>query len=161
MDFSIREANEKDYEEICELFAELDAFHRVALPDVFQESAEQVRSRKFISDIISDKNAVLFVAETNFQIIGLINIEIRKSPDIPIMVPRKYAVIDAIGVKERFRNSGVGKALMKKAHQWALEKGVNQIELNVWEFNQGAIKFYEKLGYKNASRKMWKNLYKK
>jgi GNAT superfamily N-acetyltransferase len=47
---------------------------------------------------------------------------------------------------------------MERAHAWALDKGINQIQLNVWEFNEGAIAFYEKLGYTVASRTMWKSL---
>jgi len=47
---------------------------------------------------------------------------------------------------------------MEEAHQWVLGKGATQIELIVWEFNEGAIAFYEKLGYETAYRKMWKSL---
>jgi len=63
-------------------------------------------------------------------------------------------VIDSLAVKEGFRRSGVGRALMERAHQWARDKGVTQVELGVWEFNEGAMAFYEKLGYRPASRKM-------
>jgi len=37
-------------------------------------------------------------------------------------------------------------------------QGVKEVELNVWEFNQDAISFYEKLGYTTVSRKMWRSL---
>jgi len=47
---------------------------------------------------------------------------------------------------------------MEKAHEWALAKGVDIIELNVWEFNKGAIEFYHGLGYETASRKMSRRL---
>jgi ribosomal protein S18 acetylase RimI-like enzyme len=32
------------------------------------------------------------------------------------------------------------------------------IELNVWEFNRGAMAFYRQLGYRTTSRKMSKRL---
>lgn len=41
------------------------------------------------------------------------------------MVARRYAVVDTLMVKEKFRHSGIGRALMEKAHQWAWDKGVN------------------------------------
>jgi ribosomal protein S18 acetylase RimI-like enzyme len=47
---------------------------------------------------------------------------------------------------------------MEIAHEWAVTKGVDSIELNVWEFNQEAIEFYKTLGYESASRKMNKRL---
>jgi GNAT superfamily N-acetyltransferase len=37
---------------------------------------------------------------------------------------------------------------MERAHRWALDKGVSEVELSVWDFNEGAIAFYENLGYK-------------
>jgi hypothetical protein len=45
---------------------------------------------------------------------------------------------------------GSEEHLIKSA--WALGKNVNEIELNVWEFNRGA--FYERVGYETMSRRM-------
>lgn len=158
MEFSVREANHKDYEGLCNIFTEVDVFHREALPHIFREPDGPTRTKEFISNIIADENSALFVAESNNQIIGVVHIVIRESRDIPILVPRKYAVIDNLAVKKEYRRSGIGKSLVEKAQQWAMDKEITQIELNVWEFNKGAIAFYETLGYKTASRKMWKSL---
>jgi len=46
--FSIRQATLKDYEQLCELFEEIDAFHRQALPDVFREADEPARTKEYI-----------------------------------------------------------------------------------------------------------------
>lgn len=158
MGFFIRTATQEDYEHLCEAFAEGDAHHRKDLPQVFREPDGSVRTREFISAILSDENATLLVADHDGQIIGLVHILLRETPDISVMVPRRYAVIDNLVVAKRFRRSGVGQLLMQKAHQWAVSRGVVEVELNVWEFNQGAIAFYEKLGYTTASRRMWKSL---
>ena len=158
MEFSIREANPEDYEGLCEVFAEVDSLHREALPQVFREPDGPARTKEYISGIIADENAALFVAQSDNQIIGLVHILLREAPDIPIMVPRRYAVIDSLAVKEGSRRSGIGRALMERAHQWARDQGAIQVELNVWEFNEGAIAFYEKLGYSTASRKMCRSL---
>lgn len=74
------------------------------------------------------------------------------------MVARQYAMIGDLVVRKRFRRSGVGQSLVERAHQWALDKGAVQVELSVWEFNKEAIAFYEKLGYRTASRRMWNSL---
>ncbi|MFQ6077792.1 MAG: GNAT family N-acetyltransferase [Thermodesulfobacteriota bacterium] len=118
MELSIREAAERDYESLCEIFEEVDSLHREALPHVFCKSDGPARSKDFIFGIIADN----------------------------------------LAVKQNFRRSGVGRSLIKRAHQWAVDKGLAQVELNVWEFNEGAIAFYEKLGYKTMSRKMVKSL---
>ena len=45
---------------------------------------------------------------------------------------------------------------MEKMQAWAIAKGATSIELNVYEFNEAAISFYESLGYQALSRKMSK-----
>ena len=152
----IREATQDDYRGLCEVFEEVDILHCEAIPHVFQRSHRPARTEEFISDVITNDDEALFVAEYDDQIIGIVQISIREAPDIPIMVPRRYAVITNLAVKEKFRRSGIGRSLVEKAHRWAMKKGATQIELNVWEFNRPAIAFYEKLGYATATRRMWR-----
>jgi ribosomal protein S18 acetylase RimI-like enzyme len=45
---------------------------------------------------------------------------------------------------------------MEKMQEWTITKGATSIELNVYEFNETAISFYERLGYRTFSRKMSK-----
>jgi ribosomal protein S18 acetylase RimI-like enzyme len=158
MTCSIREARLEDYDALCLIFEQGDAHHRDALPRIFCSSDGPTRSWQYVAALIADENATILVAEDDNQVIGAIQALIREAPDIPIFVPRRYAVIDSIIVSQTYRRSGVGQALMEEAHLWALDKGATQVELNVWEFNQGALAFYERLGYSTASRKMFKSL---
>jgi ribosomal protein S18 acetylase RimI-like enzyme len=43
---------------------------------------------------------------------------------------------------------------MAAAERWAAERGLSEIELSVWEFNQSALAFYQELGYVTERRKM-------
>jgi diamine N-acetyltransferase len=47
---------------------------------------------------------------------------------------------------------------MDEMHAWAVAQGAASIELNVYEFNQNAIRFYQNLGFQTFSRKMRKKL---
>ena len=47
---------------------------------------------------------------------------------------------------------------MRKAEEWAAGRGASPIDLNVYEFDQGAQAFYKHLGYTTLSRKMSKTL---
>ena len=38
---------------------------------------------------------------------------------------------------------------------WTKDKKINRIEVNVYEFNNSAIKFYENLGFRNFNRIMY------
>ena len=157
MDCSIREATLDDYDALCPLFSEVDAQHREALPHLFRMPAGPARTKEFISDVTSDENAVLFLAERTGEVVGLIHVLVRDARDIPILVPRRYAVIDNLIISKGSRRSGIGRSLVARAEQWAAAKGANSVELNVWEFNKDAVAFYEKLGYATASRRMWKS----
>jgi ribosomal protein S18 acetylase RimI-like enzyme len=133
---------------------QVDALHRENLPHLFQKPAGPVRDREYIVSLIDDEHVGLFVAETSAGLVGFVHVMVRETPPIPLFVPRRFAIVDNLGVDPEFRQSGVGRALMARAQTWARRKGAASVELNVYEFNQPAIMFYEKLGYKSAARRM-------
>jgi ribosomal protein S18 acetylase RimI-like enzyme len=158
MDFSIREAKPEDYHALLQLFDGVDACHRQALPHIFRVPNGPSRARSYIYGIIQDEDAALFVAETDGQLIGQIHVAIRETPEIPILVPRRYGFVDTLAVMGPYRRAGIGRALMERAQQWTLDRGLAEIELSVWEFNAGAIAFYEDLGYRSTRRVMGRSL---
>lgn len=154
MEVSIRKATAEDYSALCDLFDEVDALHRGNLPHLFQKPKGPVREHDYYWGLITDENVGLFVAEVDERLIGFVQVVIRDAPDIPVLVPRRYAVVDSIGVKSEFQNHGIGRMLMDTVHEWAIARGVASMELNVFEFNKAAIAFYHSLGYETLSRKM-------
>lgn len=83
---------------------------------------------------------------------------IEDAPAFPIFVPRRFAILDSLLVKSEFRQQGIGRMLMNAGKEWAIAKGATSIELNVYDFNQTAISFYERSGYQTYSQKMSKEL---
>ncbi len=158
MKVSVRKAAVDDYDPLCELFDEIDAWHRDNLPRIFQKPGGPVRERDYYFGLISDENVGLFVAETGGKLIGFVHAIVRDTPALPILVPRHYVIVDGIVVSSSYKNQGTGRILMNKIQDWALTKGASTIELNVYEFNEAAISFYERLGYQTLSRKMSKDL---
>lgn len=55
--------------------------------------------------------------------------------------------IERIYIKSKFQKRGLGKYLFNKAMNIAREKNKKKIWLGVWEKNERAIAFYEKLGF--------------
>ena len=47
---------------------------------------------------------------------------------------------------------------MRAAHRWIRDRGINEIELIVYEFNEPAMRLYRKLGYSPAGRRLWRKL---
>jgi ribosomal protein S18 acetylase RimI-like enzyme len=158
MELTIREAVAADYADICDIFKEADDLHREHLPHIFQKPPGPVREQEYILGLIADENVGLFLAQVGSQVVGLVCVLAREAPAVPILVPRRYANVDSLVVKQSFRRLGIGQALMERAQAWAQAKGLDRIELHVWEFNQEAIAFYEQLGYETISRRMGKRL---
>ncbi len=154
MNFTVRPATKEDYRGICDVFTELDSVHHELLPEVYCETQGPARSEEYIFSIIDNEEAAIFVAESDKEIIGLVHIYIQETPPLPIVVPQRYSMIDNLIVKSKFRHSDAGRILIEKAHEWSSGKGVKQVALVIWEFNRGAIEFYEKIGYRTVSRRM-------
>ena len=158
MRITIREAISKDCEQLCELSQQALEFHSEAHPEVFCDQGDTAFFKDYVSGILGDENAVILCADHAGRIIGMAHVLLRESPDIPIMVRRRFAVIENVVVREGFRRKGVGTALMESAHNWALGMGVTRVELNVWAFNKEASRLYEKLGYEVISSRMARRL---
>lgn len=52
-----------------------------------------------------------------------------------------------IYIKNSFQKHGLGKHLLNKAIEIALERNKKNIWLGVWEKNENAIDFYKKMGF--------------
>lgn len=154
----VRAADIADYDALCAVFAEGDAFHVRAEPGVFRMARGAPRPREYIAGILDDPNAALFVAERESSIVGLVVAATREAADVPILVPRRYACVDSLIVRETFRRMGIGRLLMQRIHHWARERGLDEVELNVWEFNEEASALYRSLGYETSRRTLRKNL---
>lgn len=55
--------------------------------------------------------------------------------------------VERIYIKNKFQKHGLGKYLLNKAIEIAIEHGKKKIWLGVWEKNENAISFYKKMGF--------------
>jgi diamine N-acetyltransferase len=58
--------------------------------------------------------------------------------------------IERIYIRSKFQKLGLGKYLINKAIEIAVEQEKNKIWLGVWEKNENAIAFYKKIGFVQA-----------
>lgn len=158
MGLTIREATPDDFAALGTLLDEIQALHAHALPHVFRAGSVASQGFERARAALDNPNMALFVAEEEGQIVGMVDVRVMQTGDDPLFVPRRYAKIETIVVSAAHQRKGVGRALMERAHRWAHERGLDEVMLGVWEFNQGAIAFYEELGYQTAFRRMWRRL---
>lgn len=134
-------------------------FHRrQAVPQHFRATDSPPPARKFIADMLTSGNGAFLLAEAAGEVIGFATVRVGNAPDEPYLQPARVAFVDSLGVPEAWQGRGAGRALMNAAEAWAREHGAERLHLNVWEFNEGAIAFYERLGYVTFSRNMWRKL---
>lgn len=157
MKINIVSAKKEDFNAVNIIVKEGQDQHAEALPQIFNK-VEQVMPESYFQELLAEPNCNILIAKDNQTIIGFAVVEIKKSPAFESMVERKYAYINDFGVKSEYKREGVGTALFNACVVWSKEKGAQSLELNVWEFNQQAISFYERFGMKTMSRKMTFNL---
>ena len=71
---------------------------------------------------------------------------------------KRRAFIYFIGIDERYRGKGYGKAAMLALEAAVTPKGADHIDLNVFGDNTTAIRLYEGLGYRPTAMNMRKML---
>jgi GNAT superfamily N-acetyltransferase len=64
----------------------------------------------------------------------------------------RYWFLDLLYVRRDARDTGVGRALLEEATRRAAEAGVEAIELEVFESNDGARRLYDRLGFRTVDR---------
>lgn len=89
-----------------------------------------------------------FAAEADKKLIGYIGIK--------AVIDEGY--ITNIAVFPEFRRRGVAKALLNKVFEFAKEKGLSFVSLEVRPSNTEAVSLYEKTGFKEEGRR--KNFYR-
>jgi diamine N-acetyltransferase len=149
----IREATLDDYDGLSQVLEEVDALHRQSIPQVYRTpEVWPPRPREAIAAMIRDEDILLLVATDKANVVGVSIAELKSAPSMPVFVPRRYVQVGPLVVKLTHQGQGIGRMLMERTFDWAEGLDVDQIELGVYEFNQGARAFYEKLGFRTRKR---------
>lgn len=156
MNIQIQLAGETDFEAYSRLYNQINDYHAAARPETFRHVEGAPRAFEDYQALLADPLQRVLMAWVEGQAAGYVHTLLRERAPIPIMVPARFAVVDTLVVDEAFRRRGVGQALMAAAEDWARQNGAEYTELNVWVFNQPAIRLYEELGYGVISQRMRK-----
>ncbi len=142
----IRKANANDYKGVERLLVEVNNLHQKLRPDIFIENAVKYDEGKF-DEIISNESTPVFVAVDDAgNVLGHLFCSVRDYVQVKVYKDFKSLFIDDLCIEESARGQGVGKALYEFAIGYARENGCYDVTLNVWEGNNSARAFYEKMG---------------
>ena len=119
--------------------------HHKGRPDIFKGGVKKYTDAE-LSEILADDERPVFVAEEGEKVLGYAFCIFQQHKDNNILTDIKTLYIDDLCVDENTRGAGVGKSLYEYVLDFAREKGCYNVTLNVWSCNEGAMKFYEKMG---------------
>ena len=157
----VRSAESTDYRAACRLYAQADALHARERPDRFRPTDQPARSRQLFDAHLADPDQALFMAEVDAEVVGLVRVQALERlevPDVPALALRRYAMVQELVVAQSHQRRGIAIRLMTEAHCWARDRGLTQVELSVYDFNQPAMRLYNKLGYSADSRRLSRKL---
>jgi diamine N-acetyltransferase len=154
----IRSMTLDDFDALTTLLDEIHDYHVTSAPTVFKHAEAPVLPREQIAEKITQPDQLYLTAMEGSRMVGFLWGQLYERPETHIHRQRKLVIVDTLGVAETHRGTGIGRALMDAAEQWGVENGAREAFLTVWDFNESAIAFYERLGYNTEQRRMSKNL---
>lgn len=109
------------------------------------EYLETSFSMEKLTSELNEENSEFYFAKLNEEVIGYLKLNIGSSQT---EIKSDNALeIERIYVSKDFHGNKVGQILYEKAIEIASQKNVDYVWLGVWENNQRAIKFYQKNGF--------------
>ncbi|WP_419886578.1 GNAT family N-acetyltransferase [Paenibacillus sp. B-A-8] len=130
MNILIRTATIDDTQEIARLSSELG----------YPLNIEQLEER--IPEISNRKDHVIYVAESDRQLIGWIHASVRLLIESP-----PFVEIGGLVVDQQHRGVGTGKQLVEACECWAAQIGVNKLRVRTNQTREDAVRFYTRIGF--------------
>lgn len=98
-----------------------------------------------LSKMIGTDAAEVLIAELDGAFAGCGNARIKTG--MPYNTFERYAFLGCMYVLPEHRGKGIIQSIIGELKKWAAEKGLDEIQLQVYSDNIAAIKAYEKVGF--------------
>lgn len=145
MNIKITKATPEDIDGILVLLGQVLEVHHNGRPDIFKTGAVKY-TRVELERLLLDEKRPIMVAKNEERMLGYVFCIIKETQNDNILQDVKTLYIDDLCVDESERGGGIGKALYEHVKAYAKELGCYNLTLNVWECNEGAKRFYERMG---------------
>ena len=145
-DIEYRQAIENDISKIVELWKEFIDFHKVRDPFFSRSKEGPENFGKFVAENVRKDDAIVYVAETNGEVIGYILATIQNYP--PVFESKRYGLINDLAVLSAYRRMGIGQHLFEMAKDWLVKIDMRRIEIEVAIANEVSTSFWGKMDFK-------------
>lgn len=122
-----------------------DTFKDQNSPENMKAYMERAFNFKQLEEELSNVSSEIFFIYFNEELAGYLKVNMNdaqseKMGDESLEIERIY-------IKNKFQKHGLGKYLLNKAMEITMENNKKKIWLGVWEKNENAIAFYNKMGF--------------
>lgn len=137
------------------ILQQVQGLHIKLRPDVYRPVSPMMTEER-LATLIEEKTALVVVwrkeagEETTVAYADWMFREYQS----PTHVPRRVLYLDTLAVEEQYRNRGIGAAILDWVKEYAREKGMDGIELQVNGRNLDARRMYARNGFREKSVNM-------
>ena len=147
----IIEYEDKYLEDVKDLLVELEEYIVSIDKDNLDQLHPEYREKMAILDLeeVKNNNGKCYIAVENDKVIGLIMGCIFSYDEYDYLdykCPKRGEITELI-VSKNVRSKGIGNMLISKMEEYFKSLGCEYILVDVFAYNENAIKFYDKNGY--------------
>lgn len=152
MDVAIEKCELHDVAQLQKI--SIDTFYETFKDDNTTENMDAYLEKAFnmkqLEKELSNPSTTFYFAKINDQVAGYLKINVDNAQSEPM--GDTMLEIERIYIDQHFQKHGIGKLLLQKAIDTAKQLNKEKVWLGVWEKNDNAIAFYERMGFvKNGS----------
>jgi len=147
MAIKIKKCNGEDLEILQEISIETfnDTFKDQNSPENMKAYLERAFNAKQLEKELTTISSQFFIVYFNEAVAGYLKVNTNEAQSEEM--GDESLEIERIYIKNKFQKHGIGKYLLNKAIEIAMERNKKKIWLGVWERNENAIAFYKKMGF--------------
>lgn len=151
---TIRTAKEKDAGAVLRLLGQVLELHAAIRPDVFLPGTTKYTPEELNKIFHSESRRSYVAQDESGKVVGYALCVLQSQPFSNTMVPFTSLFIDDFCVDGAARGQGVGTQLFEHVKAEAKKLGCYEVTLNVWEGNDGARAFYNRMGMRPKETRM-------
>ncbi|GAA0435801.1 GNAT family N-acetyltransferase [Agaribacter marinus] len=147
MNVRIAKCNHEDLQTLQEVSIKtfIETFKHQNSPENMNAYLERAFNLKQLEKELSNISSQFFFVYFASEIAGYLKINTADAQTEEF--DNESLEIERIYIKNKFQKHGLGKYLLNKATENAIEQHIKKIWLGVWEKNENAIAFYKKMGF--------------
>ena len=154
MKMIIRKAEETDIPIILELLKQVLQIHADIRPDIFIPGTTKYTADELMELLKNDEKPIYVAVDEDNVCVGYAFCQLQEQPFSNNMVQFTSLFIDDLCVDTTIRGKHIGQKLFEHVKKEEVRLGCYEVTLNVWEGNDSAKAFYEKMGLKPKETQM-------